>query len=348
MLNIKEITRLLKTRGKEAYALRNQAYAVKVENVGKVVHLRGIIELSNYCTKNCFYCGIRRENKQIERYTLTTDEVLECAQFALDAQYGSIVLQAGERTDPRFVDWITFLLKEIKKLSKDRLGITISLGEQNEKTLQTWFEAGAHRALIRLEASEKKRYTQLHPNDQDHLYEKRLEAIKLLRKTDYQMGSGVLIHTPEQTAESMARDLLFLKSIDVDMIGMGPFIPHAQTPMGYAAGIDLDEQLQWGLNMIALARLLMPDVNIASTTALQSISPHGRESGVLSGANIIMPNITPQSYRAKYQLYNGKVAIDENAQASRDALIKSIESIGETLGLDAWGDAHHAQNRQNK
>lgn len=339
------IASLLSLTGEEAEYLRNAAYAVKCDHVGRIVHFRGIIELSNICSKNCHYCGIRRENPHVERYTMPYDEVMSAAEFAFQSGYGSIVLQSGEIQSDVLTTRIEKILRDIKTMSDGKLGITLSLGEQSAETYKRWFEAGAHRYLLRIETSDPILYKQLHPQDGYHRFETRLETLKNLKALGWQTGSGILIGVPGQSFDSLAQDLFFLKNLDVDMIGMGPFIPHHQTPMHTMSDYDPAVQLHKGLNMIACARLLMPDINIASTTALQALADNGRELGILSGGNIIMPNITETKYRGSYQLYDGKPAINENAQRSRENLQRSIESIGETVGFNAWGDSQHYLKR---
>ncbi len=321
-------------------ALYRKAYEVKREYVGTKVYFRGLIELSNVCAKNCYYCGIRSENSSVERYTISREEVLAEARWCYEQRYGSIVLQAGERSDREWTDFVADLVHEIKGLSGGKLGITLSLGEQPEEVYKLWYEAGAHRYLLRIEASNPSLYRSLHPAD--HSFMERLGCLRTLKKLNYQTGTGVMIGLPGQTIEDLADDILFFHDEDIDMIGMGPFIPHHDTPYGHlVAGYNPEASLQMGLKMIAATRLALKDVNIASTTALQALQPAGREMGLLAGANIIMPNITDTSFRKCYQLYEGKPGLDENAISSRNALERSIISIGETIGYGEWGDSQH-------
>ncbi|MBF0484730.1 MAG: [FeFe] hydrogenase H-cluster radical SAM maturase HydE [Candidatus Omnitrophica bacterium] len=322
--------------------LYRSAYAMKVKHVGKVVYFRGIIELSNICTKNCYYCGIRKGNENIERFQMTDEEVLESAKQAFDMGYGSIVLQSGERSDPKFVDWIEGLILKIKAMSNGKLGLTLSLGEQSKDTYQRWFKAGAHRYLLRIETSSPDLYKKLHP--EDHSFEGRINCLKILRELGYQVGTGVMIGLPYQTVEHLAEDIIFFKSMDVDMIGMGPYIAHHDTPLAKEISNRLDN-FELGLKMIALTRLYLEDVNIASTTALQAIKSDGREQGLLAGANIIMPNITHTKYRRFYQLYDDKPCLDENAEVCRGCLEKRISAIGEKIGYGKWGDSKSFENR---
>jgi biotin synthase len=341
-----EIIRMLSlTEPSEIENLFKQAYEVKKQNVGTTVYFRGIVEISNICKKNCYYCGIRRDNAKVERFKLEEEEVITSALWAYEQHYGSVVLQSGERDDEEFVCYIENIVHELKKRSEGRLGITLSLGEQTEKTYRRWYAAGAHRYLLRIETSSPELYKKLHPADHD--WQKRWDCLRTLKKLGYQTGTGVMIGLPYQTLEDLARDVQFFYDEDIDMIGMGPFIPHAETPLADALpGYDGDKQLELALKMIAVCRILLQDVNIASTTALQALKPDGRELGLLAGANIIMPNITDPKYRGNYQLYNGKPCLDENASLCRNCLERRVSSIGETIGYDQWGDSPHFQKSQ--
>ena len=339
--NKKELIEMLSLKNKdEIEALYKQAYEIKQKYSGKVVFFRGIIELSNICTKNCFYCGIRKDNQDMDRYLMGKPEVLEAAKWAWEENYGSLVLQSGEREDAWYVDYVDDLLKEIKTLSNGELGVTLSLGEQTEDVFKRWQESGAHRYLIRIETSNRELYKTLHPAD--HSFDRRLEVIRNLKKLGWQTGTGVMMGLPGQTVDILAEDILFFYDEDIDMLGMGPFIPHHDTPLGYLSeGYDNDAALEMGLKMIAVCRIALQDVNIASTTALQALSPTGREMGLLAGANVIMPNITDTKYRAGYQLYENKPCLDENASQSVHSLEDKIASIGETIGYKQWGDSKH-------
>ena len=324
--------------------LHRQAYSVKQQYVGTKVYFRGLIELSNICSKNCYYCGIRSGNPKVKRYQISKEEVLREARWCWEQRYGSLVIQAGEREDKAWTDLITEILKEIKAFSQGQLGITLSLGEQTEDIYRQWFEAGAHRYLLRIEESNPILYKELHPSD--HSFAKRLECLRTLKKVGYQTGTGVMIGLPGQTVEHLADDILFFYDEDIDMIGMGPFIPPHETPLAHLIPTsDPRQALEAGLKMIAVTRIALKDVNIASTTALQALMSSGRELGLLAGANIIMPNITDTSFRKGYQLYEGKPGLDENALSSREALERSILSIGETIGYDEWGDSRHFKSR---
>lgn len=323
--------------------LSRRAYEIKTREVGRVVYFRGIIELSNHCRKNCLYCGIRRDNHAVERYSMSEEEILQAASFAHDAGYGSIVLQSGERTDASFIRFIENILAKIKGSAFSNLGITLSLGEQTDETYRRWYGAGADRYLLRIETSNPNLYAKLHPAD--HRFENRIRCLNNIREIGYQVGTGVMIGLPGQTFEDLAADLLFFKQIDADMIGMGPYLPHQETPLGKDAKA-LDESatrqlMNLSLGMIAATRIQLRNINIAATTALQAIHPTGREMGLLAGANVVMPNITPTRYRSSYKLYEGKPCLDENETMCRHCLDRRIAMIGEQVAYNQLGDSLH-------
>ena len=315
----------------------DEAYKVKVESIGSKVYLRGLIELSNICVKNCLYCGIRKDNNNVHRYELPDQQVIEGAEFAMKSGYGSLVLQAGERSSPEYTRHITKLLKEIKKRSNGLLGITLSLGEQSIETYKEWFEAGAHRYLLRIESSNPDLFSKIHPNNHHHSWERRVQAIRDLISVGYQTGTGVMIGLPYQTIEDLANDLLFIKDIGVHMVGMGPYLKHSETPLGNL-GVN-STNLDMTLKMIAALRLLLPKINIAATTAMQVIDPFGRERAVLAGANIIMPNITVTEVREDYQIYENKPGIKDDADISKSKLEENLDKMGIEIGWNEWGDS---------
>jgi biotin synthase len=318
------------------------AYEVKVRHSGKVVSLRGIIEMGNVCAKNCLYCGIRRDNRALDRFQLDEAAVLEAVQRNLDLHYGSLVLQSGEIESEAHTAFIEHLLRKIAGMSGGLLGITLSLGEQTGEAYARWRAAGAHRYLLRIETSNPRLYARFHPAD--HSFERRRDCLRLLRQCDYQVGSGVMSGLPGQTCENLADDILFFHEMDVDMIGMGPYLPHHDTPLGNEIALTADyaiDHLRIGLNMIAATRLFLHDVNIAATTALQALADDGREQGILAGANVIMPNVTDIAYRRRYQLYENKPCLDENSEQCRNCLAGRIRAIGETINWDRRGDSPH-------
>lgn len=317
--------------------LLTTAYNIKVQNIGSRVYLRGLIELSNICTKNCYYCGIRKANSNVSRYELSEEQILEAALFAWKANYGSLVLQAGERTGIGYTKKITKLVKNIKKLSNGELGITLSLGEQSKEVYQEWFDAGAHRYLLRIESSNPDLYNKIHPQDLHHSWERRVQALINLKEVGYQTGTGVMIGLPYQTSHDLAQDLLFMKDIGIHMVGMGPYLRHSETPLGQI--VHENQGLELSLKMVALLRILMPKINIAATTAMQVIDPEGRERAVLSGANIIMPNMTITQVRKNYQIYENKPGIEDDAAISKSKLEENLSKNGIAIGWSEWGDS---------
>jgi len=345
-----ELADLLQSTGEQSDWIFHQAVAIKKEYIGDKVYFRGLIELSNICSKNCFYCGIRRGNHKVERYFVTDEEVLEAARYALTNKFGSIVLQSGERTDKKFIARVTSLLRKIKEISDGSLGITLSMGEQTLKTYQEWFSAGAHRYLLRIETSNPELYYRLHPKNKRHDYEVRLQALRYLKEAGYNVGTGVMIGLPFQTYEDLAGDLLFFRDWDIDMIGMGPYIEHPKTPL-YAYKDQLmpdKDRFELSLKMIAMLRILMKDVNIAATTAMQTLDPQGREKAIKAGANIVMPNLTPLEYREGYLLYENKPGTDEKAEETHHKFEQQILAAGCQLGYGEWGDSKHFAARNQK
>jgi len=338
-----EIVELLQTKGDKRVLLLKKAQKVKEEIVGKKVFFRGLIEFSNICSKDCLYCGIRKSNLKVVRYNASDEEILSACRYAWENRFGSIVLQSGEIASPAFVKRVECLLKKIKQLSNNELGITLSCGEQTLETYLRWYENGAHRYLLRIEASNPELYYKIHPKTKKHSFEKRLEALHSLRVTGYQVGTGVMIGLPFQSLEDLADDLLFLKETDIDMCGMGPYIEHEHTPLYEFRHLlkTKQERFDLALNMIAVLRLLMPDINIAAATALQAIDPAGREKALAVGANIIMPNLTPCEYRKEYLLYQDKPCLDEDAELCRNCLEARIELAGCEIGYNEWGDSKH-------
>lgn len=323
-----------------------KAAEVREKHIGRTISLRGLIEYSNICGKNCLYCGIRSGNKNVSRYCLSEAEVLTCAKFAWENQYGSVVIQSGERNDRQFVESIDNLLRKIKELSNGELGITLSCGEQTEETYRRWFESGAHRYLLRIESSDRDLYYRIHPKDKNHNFEDRVNALKNLKSIGYQVGSGVMIGLPFQTDENLADDLLFLQKTDVDMVGMGPYIEHSETPL-----FDLRNEIpepkarfEKTVLMIAILRILMKDINIAASTAMDTLDKEGRIKAILAGANVLMPNITPVKYRENYLIYKDKPFLTE----AEDLLnrFRSSELLKDfTILQGQWGDSRHYKNR---
>jgi biotin synthase len=345
-----DIVFLLKTDKECRNILYKKSAEVKEEFVGKKTYFRGLIEFSNKCAKNCFYCGIRAGNTSVERYDLDSESILSAVKFAWEKQFGSIVLQGGEREDKKFVDKITEILKEAKRITNGEIGITLSLGEQTEEVYRTWKKNGADRYLLRIETSNRDLYYKLHPDDKFHSYERRLECLETLKKLGYQTGTGVMIGLPFQTYEILAEDLQFFQNIDIDMVGMGPYIEHEKTPLYESRNLlmDKEERFNLTLKMTAILRLMMKNINIAAATALQAIDPAGREKAIKIGANIIMPNITPSENRKNYLLYENKPCIDEGADDCSTCLEARISISGDEIGYGERGDSVHYSDKQKK
>jgi biotin synthase len=344
-----DIIELLRCGEEEAPLLYRKAAEVRDRYLGNIVYLRGLIEYSNVCGKNCLYCGIRKDNRKVEHYTLTNDEVINAAMTAYRMNFGSIAIQAGENKSETFINNIEELVGTIRKMTDGRLGITLSLGEQNRETYQRWYAAGAHRYLLRIEASSPELYSVVHPGDNMHDYHKRLECLRIIKETGFQTGTGVMIGLPHQTLSHLADDIIFMRDFDVDMCGMGPFIEHLDTPFGSngTENLFLRERFSLTLRMIAVARIVMKDINIVASTAMHAIDPGGREKAIACGANVIMPNLTPQRYREGYRIYEGKPSFSEIYENNVSGL--NLDVIpGTTIGLGIWGDTPHFSRRKSK
>ncbi|MGB8261063.1 MAG: [FeFe] hydrogenase H-cluster radical SAM maturase HydE [Terracidiphilus sp.] len=337
-----EILRWLKetdpSRLKDLYA---QADSVRRQNVGDAVHLRGLIEVSSHCERQCMYCGLRKGNRNLTRYRMTREEVLDCARLAQRLGYGTVVMQAGE-DDALTAEWIAEIVRWIKR--ETPLAVTLSLGERSLSEFALWREAGADRYLLRFETSDPRLFRTIHPGRTPGSPD-RLAILRQLKQLGYQAGGGVMVGIPGQSYASLAHDLLAFRALDLDMIGIGPYIAHPATPLG--AGLlrpsvpgeeqtPGDEQMVY--KMIALARILCPDANIPATTALATINKaSGRKQGLSSGANVVMPNLTPVEYRALYQIYPAKACIEESATDCNRCLLGQIRSIGRFPGRGAGG-----------
>ncbi|MBP5673590.1 MAG: [FeFe] hydrogenase H-cluster radical SAM maturase HydE [Victivallales bacterium] len=330
-------------------ALFQTAYRLKCSILGKKVALRGIVEMGNVCAKNCYYCGIRHGNTKVSRYQLSEDDVVRMAKWCYDMEYGSVVLQSGEIESDAHTELIERIIRRIHEFGGDSFGITLSLGEQSEEAYRRWLVAGAHRYLLRIETSNPTLYERLHPSD--HSHNRRMECLRVLKRLGYQTGSGVMIGLPGQTLDDLANDIIFYHTMDLDMIGMGPYLPHHDTPLGKGIALTSEyaaNQLKLGLKMIAVTRLFLHDVNIAATTALQALDERGRELGILAGANVMMPNATDTEYRPNYQLYENKPCLDENSQKCRNCLNWRVIAIGEKIAWNVRGDSPHFKKNLQK
>jgi biotin synthase len=315
--------------------------------VGDDVHLRGLVEISNHCVRLCAYCGIRAANRSLTRYRMNLDEILKCAQEAVRLGYGTIVLQAGE--DHGITkEWMAELIRRIKQATG--LAVTLSLGERLPEELATWREAGADRYLLRIETSNRTLFNHIHPPHPRAGCQSltRTEQLLAMRQMGYEIGSGSLIGIPGQSWDDLAADLKLFTTLDIDMIGVGPFIPHPDTPLGSLPDL-LDEEWQVPnselvtYKVVALARLLCPQANIPSTTALATLNrTAGRELGLRRGANILMPNLTPAAYRPLYEIYPAKACLYETAEQCHGCVEKRIESIGRHVGAGPGGRRRQA------
>lgn len=342
-----DLVKLLQSDAKEQKKLFDYSARVKEDHVGNKVYFRGLIEFSNICSKDCLYCGIRKTNENTRRYNLSDEEILSAAQFAHKENYASIVLQAGELASSLFTARIVKLLQQIHQKTNGELRVTLSLGEQSEETYKQWYDAGAHRYLLRIETSNPDLYRKIHPADEVHDFVKRLKALEVLKKVGYQTGTGVMIGLPFQTLDHLADDLVFMRDFGIDMVGMGPYIEHAETPLyTYKDTLwSLRERFIMSLKMIACLRIIMPEINIASATALQAIDKMGREKAIKVGANVIMPNITPGIYRDSYKLYDNKPCTDENADDCTNCLQARVGMTGNQIGFGEWGDSGYFLDR---
>jgi biotin synthase len=310
-------------------------------HVGDEVHLRGLIEISNHCVRACGYCGLRAENREVERYRMSADEILQCARNAQAWGWGTVVLQSGEDYGLR-TDWIAEIVRRIK--AETELAVTLSLGERPEEDLAVWREAGADRYLLRFETSDDELYRLIHP-DLPGRASDRMAMLRTLQELGYEAGSGIMVGVPGQTCESVADDVGLFRGMDLDMIGIGPYIAHPLTPLGdlsWAREIPPEEQIPGDeltvYKVVALTRLVCPEANIPSTTALATINKvDGRELGLLRGANIVMPNLTPPEYREKYEIYPDKACVNETAEMCRGCLSGRVESIGRVVGSGPGG-----------
>ena len=356
-----DIVRLLAiTDSEEAEILRQAAYETTTRHLGNNVYYRGLIEFSNICTLDCRYCGIRKSNHVVPRYELSHEQIVEAAVWAAKNQYGSICLQSGERRDPKFIQFVTDVLKDIHARTvsdelPDGLGITLSMGEQTLETYCQWAEASGNpkglRYLLRFETSDETLFNHLH--DGAGLHEKglqrRFEALGRLRQAGYQVGSGVMIGLPGQTLEHLCKDIRTFQALDLDMIGMGPYITSNGADMADEGMMDKTALMRLSLNMLATTRLVIPDVNMAAATALHALEDNGREKGIMHGCNVIMPNITPRVVRKNYQLYANKPFIEQEPSDTNKYLQHSIEQTGRNVGLNVLGSSvHWVKRTENK
>lgn len=319
----------------EAEELYAQARRVREAVYGKAVYLRGLIEFTNVCKNNCYYCGIRRDNAHVERYRLDDATILEYCDRGYDLDFRTFVLQGGE--DPTYSDArICNLVREIKRRHPD-CAVTLSIGEKSEASYRAYFEAGADRYLLRHETANPEHYRTLHPPELSG--ENRKRCLKTLKAIGYQVGAGMMVGAPGQTLDYLVDDLVFMRALQPEMIGIGPFIPQKDTPFGGQPS----GTLKMTLHLLAIIRLMQPDVLLPATTALGTIDPLGREKGILAGANVVMPNLSPTSVRGKYLLYDGKICTGDEAAECRRCMALRIERTGYHVEIDR-GDHIAAKN----
>lgn len=319
--------------------LIEKSHDIALKNYGNKVYIRGLIEFTNYCIRDCNYCGIRKSNNKADRYRLTLEEILECADIGDKLGYKTYVLQGGE--DPYFTDdKMIEIIKRIKEKYPNN-AITLSLGERSYKSFEKLFKAGADRYLLRHETANKELYESLHPNTS---FDNRIQCLKNLKEIGYQIGAGFMVGLPNQTNSHLVDDLLFLKELNPHMCGIGPFIPHKDTPLAKEIGGTLENTI----TMLALVRLMLPKVLLPATTALGSINPQGREKGLKAGGNVVMPNLSPTSVREKYSLYNGKICTGDEAAECRVCIEKRINRAGFKLEINRGDSLVLTENERNR
>lgn len=306
---------------REVYESQAAALAKRIreEHFGNQIYVRGLIEFTNYCKNDCYYCGIRRSNRNVERYRLTMEQILECTDTGYELGFRTFVLQGGEDgyyTDERLEE----IIKAIKEKHPD-CALTLSLGERSRKSYELFYQAGADRYLLRHETADAGHYQRLHPEEMS--YEHRMNCLKELKAIGYQVGCGFMVGSPGQTEETLAEDMLFIQEFQPHMVGIGPFVPHHETPFGREPGGTVEDTLY----LLSLIRILEPTVLLPATTALGTIDPRGREKGILAGANVVMPNLSPTNVRKKYELYDNKICTGDEAAECRSCLSNRMKTI---------------------
>ncbi len=310
--------------------LREAADHVRRTHYGTDVYIRGLIEITNYCKNNCLYCGIRAGNSCAERYRLSDEEIFSSARAGYELGFRTFVMQGGE--DPHFTrERLVFIIRELKKNYPD-CAVTLSLGEWDRESYQAFFDAGADRYLLRHETADDAHYASLHP--ENLTFQTRKECLFTLKEIGFQVGAGFMVGSPHQTTQNLIKDLRFMEELGPAMIGIGPFLSHKDTPFRDEPNGELFRTLR----MVSLARLLFPKALIPSTTALGTLSPEGRILGLRSGANVVMPNLSPGDVRKKYTLYDNKIYSGSEAAESKELLVKEIEEAGYQV-VTARGDA---------
>ena len=312
---------LMSTDDKELLeCLRNTARDVADDVYGKKVYIRGLIEISNYCRNDCLYCGIRRSNCNADRYRLSREQILGCCNAGYELGFRTFVMQGGE--DAKFNDDLICGIIDAAKKKHPDCAITLSLGEKSRDSYKRFFDAGADRYLLRHETADKLHYEKLHPNDMS--FDNRMRCLYDLKEIGYQVGCGFMVGSPYQTVEHLYKDIQFIKDFKPHMVGIGPFISHKDTPFSDKASGTMDATLR----LLSIIRLIHPNVLLPATTALGTIHPKGRELGILAGANVVMPNLSPENVRDKYMLYDNKISTGEEAAECLGSLKERMNSIG--------------------
>ncbi|MDY2847789.1 MAG: [FeFe] hydrogenase H-cluster radical SAM maturase HydE [Oscillospiraceae bacterium] len=320
-ISAEELSRLISSHTAEDLDyICGKANAVRKRIYGDDIYVRGLIEFTNYCRNDCLYCGIRRSNKNADRYRLTREQILDCCETGYVLGFRAFVLQGGEDSFYSDDD-ICRIVSEIKEKYPD-CAVTLSIGEKSRESYRAYYNAGADRYLLRHETADNAHYAKLHPNELS--LENRKRCLYDLKDIGYQTGSGFMVGSPYQTADTLAEDMLFLKGLDPHMVGIGPFIPHHDTP--FAA--EKPGTLELTLFMVALTRLMLPHALIPATTALGTVAFDGRERGILAGANVVMPNLSPRDVRKKYLLYDNKICTGDEAAECRSCLERRMNGIG--------------------
>ena len=327
ILTKEEFITLLSSLSKEdKLYLRERAQLTARKQFGNKIYTRGLIEFTNYCKNDCYYCGIRRSNRIVERYRLTNEEILSCCKEGYELGFRTYVLQGGE--DGHYSDDDIVEIIQMIKEHFPECAITLSIGEKSYESYLKYYKAGADRYLLRHETASDDHYRKLHP--ENLTLQNRKRCLQDLKAIGYQVGAGFMVGSPYQTVENIAEDLLFLKELDPQMIGIGPFLPHHETPFAEQEKGTLEQTLI----LLSILRLLIPNVLLPATTALGTIHPNGREQGILSGANVVMPNLSPTSVRKKYELYDNKICTGDEAAECRSCLDRRMKKIGYELAVD--------------
>ena len=306
--------------------LHEKARDVSKKHFDNKIYTRGLIEFTNYCKNDCYYCGIRRSNKQVDRYRLSFEEIMNCCENGYSLGFRTFVLQGGEDSSYSDDD-IVHIVSSIKKLYPD-CAVTLSIGEKSYDSYFKYYESGADRFLLRHETSNESHYRKLHP--EELTISNRKQCLLDLKKIGYQVGTGIMVGSPYQTVENIVEDMLFMKELNPQMIGIGPYIPHHDTPFAN----EKAGSLELTLFLIGILRLMFPNALIPATTSLGTVDPTGREKGILAGANVVMPNLSPVSVRKKYELYDNKICTGEEAAECRSCLDNRIKKIGYEIVVD--------------